>query len=83
MVLTIKQAEQILATICKSDPALCDYMKYLIAMKKRGALSVYYNDGDSLAQSIITVGGVRMGDVINQLSCDPLKCAVIFGACIC
>ncbi len=82
--LTIKQAELLLAAICKYDSTLCDQIKYLVNLKRSGKLNLFYSDGDQVTLSRTTVaGGVTMGAVINQLSCDPFKCAIIFGACIC
>ncbi len=82
--LTIKQAELLLAAICKYDSRLCDQIKSLVNLKRSGKLNLLYSDGDQVTLNRTTVaGGVPIGAIINPLSCSVEHCTWVFGVCIC
>jgi hypothetical protein len=71
--LTIKQAEKLLLVIRKRDFTLFSLIKSLVKLKIIGRLYTSYAEGDLDALSRTTVAGnVKMGEIINPQSCDPI-----------
>jgi len=70
--LTKDRAEKLLLVIRKRDFTLFSLIKSLVKLKIIGRLHIFYSDGDLSALSkIIVARNVTMGNVINQLTCDP------------